>query len=66
MSDQQDGQPPGQSRSLYWAAILAILLGLTALYNATLRNDGGMRLQYFSIVQDGDTLVIASRGGDKP
>jgi len=25
-----------------------------------------MRLQHFSIVQDGDTLVIASRGGAKP
>jgi len=53
MSDQQDEQPPAQSRRLYWAAIVAILLGLTALYNATLRNDGGMRL-----VQDGEGRVM--------
>jgi hypothetical protein len=45
MSDRPDEQPPNPNRSLYWAAIVAIMLGLTALYSATLRNDGGMRLQ---------------------
>jgi len=53
MSDRPDEQPPGHNRSLYWAAVVAILLGLTALYNATLRNDGGMRLQ-----QDGEGRVM--------
>lgn len=53
MSDRPDEQRPNPNRSLYWAAIVAILLGLTALYNATLRNDGGMRLQ-----QDGEGRVM--------
>jgi len=58
MSEQQDEQPPGQSRRLYWAAVVAILLGLTALYTATLRNDGGMRLEQD---REGRVLVVLQR-----
>lgn len=48
-------------RRLYWAAVVAILLGLTALYQATLRDAGGMRLQ-----QDeaGRVLVVLQRQRD--
>ena len=53
-----DQQPPGQSRRLYWAAIVAILLGLTALFHAVTRNDGGMRLAQD---EQGRVMVILQR-----
>ena len=37
---------------------MAIMLGLTALYHAVVRNDGGMRLQQG---ENGETLVILER-----
>lgn len=48
----------GQGRKLYWAAMVAILLGMTALYQAVVRNDGGMRLQQG---EHGEILVILER-----
>lgn len=45
-------------RRLYWAAIVAILLGMTALYHAVIHNDGGMRLQQDS---KGNVMVILQR-----
>ena len=92
MEQRAQNDQPVSGRQLYWAAILALLLGLTALYQAVLRNDGGMRpvrlgalvlldvratispglgdevllgmsfLKNFSIVQEGDMLIIASSG----
>ncbi len=56
--DPGDENQPRNGRSLYWAAIVAILLGLTALYNAGLRNDGGMRLQ---VDDEGRVLVVLQR-----
>jgi aspartyl protease family protein len=50
-------QAPDQKR-LYWAAIVAILLGLTALYHAVTRNDGGMRLQRDA---EGRVMVVLQR-----
>jgi aspartyl protease family protein len=47
-----------QGRMLYWAAVVAILLGLTALYQGVVRNDGGMRLQQG---ENGEILVILER-----
>lgn len=46
------------SRRLYWAAIVALLLGMTALYHAVIRNAGGMRLQQDA---EGNVMVILQR-----
>jgi aspartyl protease family protein len=61
MSDQLQDKTPANSRNLYWAAIVAIMLGLTALYKATLRNDGGMRLQQD---ETGRPVVVLQRKRD--
>ena len=45
MDETQHGDSSGSGKQLYWAAIVALLLGMTALYHAVIRNDGGMRLQ---------------------
>jgi aspartyl protease family protein len=45
-------------RRLYWAAIVALMLGITALYHAVIHNDGGMRLQQDS---KGNVMVILQR-----
>ncbi len=43
LAKRMDGsQHKDDGRRLYWAAIVALLLGLTALYYAVIRNDGGM------------------------
>lgn len=44
MEPQPSDGHPGKGRQLYWAAMVALLLGMTALYQATVRNDGGMSL----------------------
>ena len=62
-----EAQHDKNGRRIYWAAIVAILLGLTALYHALIRNDGGMRLQTDS---SGRVMVVLQRyrnghfGGD--
>jgi aspartyl protease family protein len=45
-------------KRLYWAAAVAILLGLTALYHAVTRNQGGMRLQQDA---EGRIMVVLQR-----
>ena len=55
---RQSNAPNGDGRRLYWAAIVAILLGLTALFHALTRNDGGMRLQQTA---DGRVMVVLQR-----
>ena len=61
MEQRVPDEQPVRGRQLYWAAVLAILLGLTALYQAVLNNDGGMRLQ-----QDagGRQMVVLQRERD--
>lgn len=56
--DQPNGDQHGGGRRLYWAAIVAIMLGMTALYHAVIRNDGGMRLQQDA---DGRVMVVLER-----
>jgi aspartyl protease family protein len=48
-------------KRLYWAAVVAILLGLTALYHAVTRNQGGMRLQRDA---EGHIMVVLQRQRD--
>ena len=48
----------GDGRRLYWAAMVAILLGLTALFHAVTRNDGGMSLQQSA---DGRAMIVLQR-----
>jgi len=45
-------------RRLYWAAMVALLLGVTALYEAVIRNDGGMSLRQDA---DGREMVVLQR-----
>jgi len=47
-----------KQKRLYWAAAVAILLGLTALYHAVTRNQGGMRLQQDA---EGRIMVVLQR-----
>jgi aspartyl protease family protein len=54
---QQEDQSQ-QGKRLYWAAIVALLLGMTALYHAVLRNDGGMSTQMDSA---GRIMVVLNR-----
>ncbi|HLF32580.1 MAG TPA: TIGR02281 family clan AA aspartic protease [Xanthomonadales bacterium] len=56
--DRQREDNSGGGRRLYWAAIVAIMLGMTALYHAVIRNDGGMSLQQDS---KGNVMVILQR-----
>lgn len=58
MKQLQSEQHADQGRRLYWAAILAILIGLTALYQAVVRHDGGMSLARDS---EGRALVVLQR-----
>lgn len=55
---RQSNTQNGDGRQLYWAAVVAILLGLTALFHALTRNDGGMRLQQTA---DGRVMVVLQR-----
>jgi len=48
----------GQGKRLYWAAIVALMLGITALYHAVLRNDGGMKTLTGS---DGRVMIVLDR-----
>jgi len=48
-------------KRLYWAALLAILLGLTALYHAVTRDQGRMSLQQDA---EGRILVVLQRKRD--
>ena len=54
---ETDGQA-GKGRNLYWAAVVAILLGLTALYQAVQRGEGGMSLQQDA---EGQLLTVLNR-----
>ena len=58
MENAQTEDQGGKGRQLYWAAIVAILLGLTALYQAMQRSDGGMSLQQDA---QGRQLTILNR-----
>jgi len=49
---------PDKQKQLYWAAAVAILLGLTALYHAVTQNDGGMRLLQDS---EGRQMLVLQR-----
>ena len=44
MVEQNTDEHSKKGRQLYWAAAVALLLGMTALYQATARRDGGMSL----------------------
>lgn len=48
----------GHGRRLYWAAIVALLLGLTALYHAVIRGEQPMRLEQDA---EGRALVVLQR-----
>ncbi|MEJ8569744.1 retropepsin-like aspartic protease family protein [Elongatibacter sediminis] len=61
MTGAGDAPSAGQGRRLYWAAIVAILLGLTALYHAVIRGQGGMSL---SEDEHGRVLVVLERRRD--
>lgn len=58
MGDSNKSATIPQGRQLYWAAIVALMLGITALYHAVLRNDGGMSLQQSA---DGKVMVVLQR-----
>jgi aspartyl protease family protein len=58
MTDTQPEKSERGGRSLYWAAIVALLLGLTALYQAVGQKNVGMRLQQSP---DGRVMVILQR-----
>ena len=58
MTENDQEQQSQNGRLLYWVAILALMLGLTAFYQAVVRQDGGMRLQQG---EDGRVLVILQR-----
>lgn len=58
LDNSQHESHSGDGRRLYWAAIVALLLGLTALYQATMRNDGSMRLLQDT---DGRAMVVLQR-----
>jgi len=54
-------EPVNQGRGgqrMYWAAMLALLLGLTAFYHAVVKNDGGMQSQQGA---DGRFMVLLER-----
>ena len=61
MNAPQHEQMSTRGRQLYWAAVVAILLGLTALYMATMRGSGGMRLTQD---ESGRVLVVLERRRD--
>jgi len=61
METETQQEIAANSRRLYWAAIVALLLGMTALYHAVLRHDGGIRLQEGA---DGRVMVILERRRD--
>lgn len=58
-ADQQENAANG--KRLYWAAIVALLLGMTALYQAVLRKDGGIHLQQDA---NGNVMVVLQRRRD--
>jgi len=58
MNPGENGVAQVNGKKLYWAAVLAILLGLTALYHAVVRFDGEMRLQQDA---DGNVMVVLQR-----
>jgi aspartyl protease family protein len=61
MSEPQNDDLAGKGRRLYWAAIVALLLGMTALYQAVISRDGGMRLQQDA---QGRVMVVLQRQRD--
>ena len=58
MDEPNSENPHGKGRQLYWAAIVALLLGITALYQAVISRDGGMRLQQDA---EGRVMVVLQR-----
>jgi aspartyl protease family protein len=61
MSEPHNDHMSGKGRRLYWAAIVALMLGLTALYQAVISRDGGMRLQQDA---QGRVMVVLQRKRD--
>lgn len=50
-----------QSKSLYWAAVAALMLGLTALFQGVARND---KVSQSMLTRDGKVALVLSRQRD--